>query len=53
MEQEDGAAGFLGFNFEQERNTGFINMKRTGLIQRVIEAVGLEDGMARGKFTSS
>ena len=28
-------------------------MKRTGLIQRVIEAVGLEDGMAKGKFTSS
>ena len=28
-------------------------MKQTGLIQRVIEAVVLEDGMVKGKFTPS
>ena len=28
-------------------------MKETGLIQRVIKAVGLEDGMVKGKFTPS
>ena len=28
-------------------------MKKTGLIQSVIEAVGLDDGMVKGKFTTS
>ena len=28
-------------------------MKQTGIIQRVNEAVGLDDGMSKGKFTTS
>ena len=28
-------------------------MKQTGLIQRVIEAVGLDDGMVKGEFKPS
>ena len=38
---------------EQERKTELIDMKQTGLIQRVLEAVGLDDGMVKGKFTPS
>ena len=38
---------------EQERKTVFIDMKKTGLIQLVLEAVGLDDGMVKGKFTPS
>jgi hypothetical protein len=26
-------------------------MKQTGLIQKIIEAVGLDDGMVKGKYT--
>ena len=53
MEEEDGATGFLGAILEKERNTGFIEMKKTGLIQRVIEAVRLDNGIVKGKFTPS
>ena len=53
LEEEDGATGFLGAILEQERNTGFIEMKKTGLIQRVIEAVRLDNGIVKGKFTLS
>ena len=28
-------------------------MKQTGLVQRVIKAVGLDDGVVKGKFTPS
>ena len=37
----------------KERKTGLIDIKQTGLVQRVIEAVGLDDGMVKGKFTPS
>ena len=36
---------------EREINTGLLEMKKNGLIQRVIEAVGLDDGMLKDKFT--
>ena len=53
LDQEDDASGFLGVTLKIEINTGLIEMKQTEFIQRVIEAVGLDDGMVKGKFTPS
>ena len=53
LEQENDAAGFLGVTLERDEKTGLLEMKQTGLIRQVIEAVGLDDGMAKGKFTPS
>ena len=38
---------------ERNSNTGLLEMKQTGLIERVVEALGLDDGYARGKHTSA
>jgi hypothetical protein len=51
LKQEDDAAGFLGVKMERDSNTGLLEMKQTGLIERVIEALGLDYGYARGKQT--
>ena len=51
LEQEDDAAGFLGVKMDRDSNTGLIEMKQTGLIGRVIEALGLDDGYVCGKHT--
>ncbi len=51
LEQEDDAAGFLEVKMECNSNTGLLEMKQTGLIERVVEALGLDDGHARGKHT--
>ena len=51
MEQEDDAAGFLGVAMQKDDLTGVLEMKQTGLIQRIIEAVGLYDGMVKGNHT--
>ncbi len=51
LEQEEDAAGFLGVKMERDSNTGLLEMKQTGLIERVVEALGLDDGYARGKHT--
>ena len=51
LEQEDDAAGFLGVDFVHDKSTGLIEMKQVGLIKRVIEALGLDDGYAKGKHT--
>jgi hypothetical protein len=48
LEQEDDAAGFLGVKMERDSTTGLLEMKQTGLIQRVIEALGLDNGYAQG-----
>ena len=53
LKQEDDATGFLGVTLGQQSKTGVIYMKQSGLIQRVIEAVALDDGMVKGKFTPS
>jgi hypothetical protein len=50
LEQEDDAAGFLGVTLERDPETCLLEMKQTGLIKRIIEALGLDDG-AKGKFT--
>jgi hypothetical protein len=52
LEQEDDAAGFLGVTLERDPETSLLEMKQTGLIKRIIEALGLDDG-AKGKFTPS
>jgi hypothetical protein len=51
LEQEDDAAGFLGVKMERDSNTGLLEMTQTGLIERVVEALGLDDGYAWGKHT--
>ena len=51
LAQEDDAAGFLGVNFVHDKSTGLIEMKQTGLTNRVIKALGLDDGYAKGKYT--
>ena len=43
LDQEDYAAGLLGVTLWKE--------SKTVLIQHVIEAVGLDDGIVKGKFT--
>jgi hypothetical protein len=52
LEQEDDAAGFLGVTLERDPETSLLKMKQTGLIKRIIKALGLDDG-ANGKFTPS
>jgi len=32
---------------EHDSNTGLLELKQTGLIDRVVEALGLDDGYAR------
>jgi hypothetical protein len=51
LEQEDNAAGFLGVTLDRDGPSGLLEMKQTGLIKRVIEALGLDDGYAKGKHT--
>ena len=46
LEQEDDASGFLGVKMERDSNTGLLEMKQTGLIDRVVEALGLDDSYA-------
>ncbi len=38
---------------EWDPETGLLEMKQTGLIKRVIEALGLDDGLVKGKYTPS
>jgi hypothetical protein len=51
LEQEDDTAGFLGVKMERDSTTGLLEMKQTGLIKRVIKALGLDDRYARGNHT--
>ena len=51
LEQEDDAAGFLGVTLKCDEITGLMEMKHLGLIDRVIDTLGLDAGMATGKFT--
>ena len=36
---------FLEVKMEHDINTGLLEMKQTGLIERVVEALGLDDDM--------
>jgi len=51
LEREVDVAGFLGVMMQKDGLAGLLEMKQTGLIQRIIEAVGLDDGMVKGKYT--
>jgi hypothetical protein len=53
LEQEDNAAGFLGVTLDCDGPSSLLEMKQTGLIKRVIEALGLDDGYAKGKHTQA
>jgi hypothetical protein len=53
LEQEDDAAELLGVMIECDSNTGLLKMKQTDLIERVVEALGLDDGYAWGKHTQA
>ncbi len=51
LEQENNAAGFLGVTLDCDGLSGLLKMKQTGLIKRIIEALGLDDGYTKGKHT--
>ena len=51
LEQEDGTAGFLGLTLGCDETTGLMKIKQVGLIYCVIDTLGLDNGMAKGKFT--
>ena len=53
LEQEDDAAGFLGVTLGRDETTGLMEMKQVSLIERVIKTLGLDDGIAKSKFTPS
>jgi hypothetical protein len=51
LEQEDDAAGFLGVTLDCDGPSHLFEMKQTGLIKKVIEALGFDDGYTKGKHT--
>ena len=50
LEQEDDAAGFLGVTMTKTEG-GHLELKQTGLIDRIVEALGLDQKMATPKWT--
>jgi hypothetical protein len=50
LEQEEDAYGFLGVNLTKN-SSGQIVMKKTGLIDRIIETLGLDSRMSTPKWT--
>jgi hypothetical protein len=53
LEQEDDPAGFLGVTLARDPETGLLEMKQTGLIKRVIKALGFDNELVKGKYTPS
>ena len=51
LEQEDDAAGFLGVRLDKDTDTELLELKQTSLIDRIIEALGLDVGTVNGKAT--
>ncbi len=51
LEQDNSVAGFLGVILDCDASTNLLEMKQTGLMKRVIKALGLGDGYAKGKHT--
>ena len=51
LEEEDDAAGFLGIRMEHDGVTGRLELRQIGLIDRILEALELDDGTAKGKWT--
>jgi hypothetical protein len=50
LEQEDDAAGYLGVKMTKTED-GHIEMKQTGLIDRIVEALGLDSKLSTSKWT--
>lgn len=50
LEQEDDAAGFLGVKMTRTEE-GLLEMKQTGLIDRILDALGLDSKLATNKWT--
>ena len=50
LEQEDDAAGFLGVRLSKTED-GHIEMKQSGLIDRIIETLGLDSRLSTSKWT--
>ena len=50
LEEEGDAAGFLGVTMTRD-DKGAIELKQTGLIDRILEALGLDTRLATGKHT--
>ena len=53
LDQEDDAAGVLGVTLGHDEANCLMEMKQDGLINLVLETLGLDDGMANNKFTPS
>ena len=53
LEQEYNTAGFLGATLGCEEATGLMETKQVGLINSVLETLGLEYGMTKNKFNPS
>ena len=53
LEQEDNAAVFLGITLGCDKEIGLTEMKQVGIIDRVTEKLGLDDGITKRKFTPS
>ena len=51
LQPEDDTAGFLGIDLKRDPTTGTIEMTQTGLIDRVLVALGLDHGNVAGKWT--
>ena len=52
LEGEDDAAGFLGVTMCRN-DDGYLELKRTGLIDRILEVLGLDTKHATNKWTSA
>ncbi len=50
LEQEDDAAGFLGVRMTQTEE-GLLEMKQTGLIEKILDALGLDSKLSTNKWT--
>jgi hypothetical protein len=53
LKQEDDATEFLEVTLERNPETNLLKIKQTRLIKRVIEALGLDDGIVKEKYTLS
>ena len=50
LEEEDDAAGFLGVTMHKNQD-GSMELKQTGLIDRILEALGLDSKLSTNKWT--
>eukprot|EP00956_Cyclotella_meneghiniana_P042975 scaffold249367_cov117-Cyclotella_meneghiniana.AAC.2 len=50
LEEEDDAAGYLGVDMTKTPE-GYLEMKQTGLLDRILEALGLDSKLATSKWT--